>query len=146
MQLRRATASLLALSLAGCYVYGPAASQVRGGQEVQVFLNDRGRAELGKTVGAGTRTLSGAVVQAADSSVVLAVSGTRSIDGAEYEWTGEHVSIPRSLFDSVRVRRASVARTALLTAAVVGAAALVHTAFGTGANGGTNPTPAPAPK
>ena len=144
--LRRATTSFLALCLAGCYVYRPAAPQLRDGQEVQVFLNDRGRSELGATVGAGIRTLSGAVVQAGDSSIVLAVSRTRSIDGAEYEWTREHVSVRRLLLDSVRVRRVSVPRTVIVTGAVVAAAALVRTAFSAGSSGGSQRSPMPAPK
>ena len=50
MTVRRATV-LLIPALAGCYVYAPSARPIAPGDDVRLFLNDRGRAELTALVG-----------------------------------------------------------------------------------------------
>ena len=99
MSPRATTAVLLLACLTACYTYAPATPAARGGQHVQAFLNDRGRIELGRTVGAGTRSIAGDVTTAGDSALTLSVSSTRSIDGTEYPWTGEHVTEPQALLE-----------------------------------------------
>ena len=146
MSARRTTAVLLLACLTACYTYAPAAPTARGGQHVQVFLNDRGRSELGRAVGAGTRSITGNVTMAGDSALTLSVTSTRSIDGTEYPWTGERVSVPLALLDSVRVQRVSVGRSALVAAGFVAAIAAIHAAFGVGSTGGGNPSPIPTPQ
>lgn len=146
MTLRRTTAVLLLACLTACYTYAPAATTARGGQHVQAFLNDRGRSELGRTVGAGTRSIAGAVTATGDSTLTLSVAMTRSIDGKEYQWTGEQVTLPLALLDSVRVQRVSIVRTTLAAAGFVAAIAAIHAAFGVGSTGGRNPSPIPTPQ
>ena len=146
MSLRRPTAVVVLICLTACYTYAPAAVKPRGGQRVQLFLNDRGRAELGRTVGAGTRSIAGDVMTAEDSALTLAVAMTRSIDGTEYPWTGERVSVPLTLIDSVRVQRLSLTRSAIAAAGFVAAIAAIHAAFGVGSTGGRNPAPIPTPQ
>lgn len=146
MSLRRPTASVLLICLTACYTYAPATTTARGGQRVQAFLNDRGRSELGRTVGAGTRSIYGGVSEVGDSALTLSVAMTRSIDGQEYPWTGEQVVVPLALLDSVRVQRVSVVRTGLAAAAFVAAIAAIHAAFGVGSTGGRNPSPIPTPQ
>jgi hypothetical protein len=140
MRLRRATALLLP-AITACYSYSVAGPNLRGGQHVQLFLSDRGRVELGALLGAGTRSVSGDVADASDSTLQLRVSGTRTIDGAEYAWNGERVRISRALVDSVRVQRVAVARTALVAAGITGGALLVRAAFSGGLGGGGQRTP-----
>lgn len=146
MSLRRTTAVALLACLTACYTYGPATTTARGGQRVQAFLNDRGRSELGRTVGAGTRSISGDVTAAGDSALTLSVAMTRSIDGTEYPWTGEQVTIALGQLDSVRVQRVSVVRTSLAMAGFLAAIAAIHAAFGVGSTGGRNPSPIPTPQ
>jgi hypothetical protein len=146
MSPRRTTAVALLACLTACYTYGPATPTARGGQRVQVFLNDRGRSELGRTVGAGTRSIAGDVTTAGDSALTLSVTMTRSIDGTEYPWTGEQVTVPLAMLDSVRVQRVSVVRSTLAAAAFVAAIAAIHGAFGVGSTGGRNPSPIPTPQ
>lgn len=142
----RVVSCTLGLSLAACTAYAPAGRPARDGERVQLFLNDRGRTALGATVGAATRSVAGAVTSLADSSLTLAVSATRSINGAEYEWTGESVTVPLTMLDSVRVQHVSFVRTALVTGAVLGGVALIRAAFsnfGKGGDGGRSPSPSP---
>lgn len=146
MSRRRLTAVVLLSCLTACYTYAPAAVAARGGQRVQLFLNDRGRAELGRSVGAGTRSIAGDVMTAEDSVLTLAVAMTRSIDGMEYAWTGERVAVPLALVDSVRVQRLSLVRTTIAAAGFVAAIAAIHAAFGVGSTGGRNPAPIPTPQ
>ena len=146
MSFRRTTAVLLLACLTACYTYGPAAPTPRDGQRVQVFLNDRGRSELGRAVGAATRSIAGDVTSAGDSALTLSVTATRSIDGTEYPWTGEKVTVPVALLDSVRVQRVSIVRSTLAVAGFVAAVAAIHAAFGVGSTGGRNPSPIPTPQ
>ncbi len=144
--LQRLTGFVLVVSMFACTVYAPAGRPARDGQDVQAFLNDFGRSQLGQAVGAGTRTVTGAVAAVGDSSLTVAVIATRSIDGADHEWTGEHVTLPLAMLDSVRVQRISVVRSALFAGALVAAVALIRAAFSGGGSGGTQRSPGPAPQ
>lgn len=132
--------------MAGCMIYAPAGRSVHEGQHVQAFLNDRGRSELGPTVGVATRSVSGDVTAVGDSSVSLSVTATRSIDGAGYEWTGERVTLPLTLLDSVRAQRVSLIRSGLFAGALVAAVALIRAASSGGGSGGTQRSPGPSPQ
>ncbi len=144
--LQRLTGCVLVVSMFACTVYAPAGRPARDGQGVQAFLNDLGRSQLGQTVGAGTRTVTGAVAAVGDSSLTLAVTATRSIDGADHEWTGEHVTLPLAMLDSVRVQRVSVVRSALFAGALVATVALIRAAFSGAGGGGSQRSPGPAPQ
>ena len=136
----------LLLCTAGCYVYGPAGRPAREGQRVEAFLNDRGRSELGRFVGAGTRSIDGDVTALGDSSLTISVKRSRSIDGAESEWTGEQVALPLAMLDSVRVRRVSFARSALVVGIAAAAGVLIRGAFSGGVSGGPQRSPVPSPQ
>lgn len=136
----------MAMVTAGCYVYAPAGRQAREGERVELFLNDRGRSELGRLIGAGTRSIDGDVNALGDSSLTIAARHTRSIDGVEFEWSGEPVMLPLAMLDSVRVRRVSAARSALVVGAAVAAGVLIRGAFSGGGSGGPQRSPGPAPQ
>jgi hypothetical protein len=140
---RRYVAPLLLACLTACYTYAPASVAPRPGDHVELFLNDRGRAELRTTVGANTRSLTGRVTAAADSGVTLAVQESQSVTGIVSDWNGEGVRVPLVLLDSTRLQHLSVTRTALAAGIAVGVVALLQVAFSTVANGGSSPKPPP---
>lgn len=134
---------LLLPVIAGCYVYAPAAHPIAQGDNVRLFLNDRGRAELAALVGPSVRSLTGDVVAATDSQLTLSVRESASIRGVSSEWNGERVTIGTSLVDSARTHRISALRTVAAGVGGVAFVALVRAAFGGGSNGGSGPTSGP---
>lgn len=129
--------------IAGCYVYAPAVRPLAGGDQVRLFLNDRGRAELTAVVGPGVRSLSGEVDAATDSQVTVRVKESASIRGDISEWNGERVTLGTALLDSTRIQRFSVARSAAAAAGGAVFVALVRAAFSGGSNGGSPPGSGP---
>lgn len=142
---RTPVAAIVLLQLfSACYVYRPTPRAPASGDRVELFLNNDGRAALGKVVGEKTRIIAGAVTDAGDSSLVLSVRSTTSVAGDYSEWTGEKVTVGTALLDSVRVRKLSGSRTALAAAGGIAAAAIVQALFShgtTGGPGGQRPTP-----
>jgi hypothetical protein len=143
---RRYMAPLLLACLTSCYTYASASVVPRLGDHVQLFLNDRGRAELRNAVGANTRSLTGRVTAAADSGVTLAVQESQSVTGVLSEWNGEGVRVPLVLLDSTRSQHFSVTRTALAAGAGAAVVALLQVAFSKVANGGSSRKPPPQPQ
>lgn len=142
MTVRRATV-LLIPALAGCYVYAPSARPIAPGDDVRLFLNDRGRAELTALVGPSVRSLTGEIVAATDSQFTISVRESASIRGVSSEWNGEQVAVATALVDSLRAHRISPVRTAAAAVGGVAFVALVRSAFGGGSNGGSGPSSGP---
>ena len=142
MTVRRASL-LLIPAIAGCYVYAPSARPISPGDDVRLFLNDRGRAELTAVVGPSVRSLTGQIVAATDSQLTISVRESASIRGVSSEWNGEHVTVGTVLVDSARARRISPVRTAAAAVGGVAFVAVVRSAFGGGSNGGSGPTSGP---
>ena len=139
----RYVAPLLLACLTACYTYVPASVTPRPGDHVELFLNDRGRAELRNTVGANTRSLTGKVTATVDSGVTVAVQESKSVTGVLSEWNGEGVRVPLALLDSTRSQHFSMTRTALAAGAGAAVVALLHVVFNKVANGGSSTKPPP---
>lgn len=139
----RRTALVLIPVVAGCYVYAPARHPIAAGDNVRLFLNDRGRAELTALVGPSVRSLTGEIVAATDSQLTISVRESASIRGVLSEWNGEQVAVGTALVDSLRAHRISPVRTAAAAVGGVAFVALVRSAFGGGSNGGSGPASGP---
>jgi hypothetical protein len=120
----------------GCYTYTsiPAAAPPPG-TEVMVGLNDQGRLSLGQSVGPAAQNIEGTVKSNNDSAYVLAVSSVSYFNGGVNKWSGEPLTINRTLINDVKERRFSQSKTALV--AIGGLAAVLgiifhNTLFATG--------------
>jgi hypothetical protein len=139
----RRTTLLLLPALAGCYVYASSDMRPARGDDVRLFLNDRGRAELTSLIGPSVRSLTGEIVATTDSDLTISVKESASTRGVSSEWNGERVTIGTALVDSARTHRISAVRTAAAAIGGVAFVALVRAAFGGGSNGGSGPTSGP---
>jgi hypothetical protein len=144
-----AVAPFVVSTLSGCYSYArvDGSSQPPVGATVAAEITDQGRVALADSLGPSPRRVEGRLVSASDSTITLAVTAVRSLQGDRTPWTGERVTLPRSSFSGVTQRRLSVARTAIAGAVAVGglvalAIALGITGDGDGEPGDrTNPPP-----
>lgn len=123
-----------ALSMCGaCYQYAafqPTPSTL--GQAVRVQLTDAGTARVASLVGPGASYLDGNLASLTDSSYTIAVTDLGRLNGTEETWKGEQATVYRSEAASIELRKAAPGRSAALTAALVGGAALVARAMGAG--------------
>jgi len=121
---RRGALAAAALATVGCYVYVPARdANSLVGRRASITLTDSGSVVLERRVGTGVVNLEGTYLGDSAGTHLLAVEVTRSRDGAESDWTGEHVGVPRVLVTSLEERKFSVARTAF--AGALGTAGVV---------------------
>jgi hypothetical protein len=126
----RATRAILVLPLiAGCYVYRPVTSAAPAGQDrVRFTLTDSGAVVLASELGPATEEVSGRVVQESAGAYVLSVLATRRRGGAETDWRGEQVVVPRILVARTEERRFSRKRTGIAIAGVIVAAVVAREA------------------
>ena len=110
--------------LGGCYRYAPVDELPGAGSEVRIHLTDEGIASLGPVLGAGTTNLSGRIVSASDSTLVVSVSETGRGD-SHVSWAGERITLPRSTLARAERRSLDRWRTVGVGAAGLGAAGLV---------------------
>ena len=110
--------------LGGCYRYTPTNDAPGAGSDVRVHLTQSGTASLAPVLGVGTTSLSGRVISANDSSVVLAVSETAGSVG-RVSWAGERITLPRNALGSAELRSMDRRRTVKAVAIGVGAAAAI---------------------
>jgi hypothetical protein len=122
--------ALAAQLLAGCYTYAPVdtSAGAPADRDVAVDLTDRGRYELGGTIGQSPRRIEGRILATSDSTLTLAVRSVQSITGATSTWAGESLQVRRTGVSGVSARRLSRSRTALFVLAVATGFALVVTA------------------
>jgi len=107
----------------GCYTYSPIqAAAPAPGTDVVVGLNDQGRLTLGQSVGPAAQQIEGTVQSNSDSAYVLSVSSVSYFNGGVNKWSGEPLSINRTLINDVKERRFSQSKTALV---VIGGLAAV---------------------
>jgi hypothetical protein len=142
------TVTILPL-LVGCYVYRPIeGSAPVTSERVRLTLTDSGAVSLASQLGPATEEVSGRVVSNSDGAYVLSVLETRRRDGAESDWKGEQVTVPRILVARAEERRFSRTRTALASLAVVAAAIGAREALWGpgGVFGGAPPGPPPGPR
>lgn len=115
-RLRLSTLALLAAPLlGGCYTYStPLADQPVPGTAMAVVLNDRGRVDLEQQLGPEVWQVEGTVVSADDSSILLSMTKTSTLEHQEMHWAGETIRLGTNDVRSMLARRFSPVRTAIL--------------------------------
>lgn len=109
----------------GCYTYTPVRTVEMPGAVLVFPLNDQGRLTLGKSVGPSAETIEGTLQSSSDSSYVVAVNSVSYFNGGSNKWSGEPLTIGKTLVNDVKERQFSRSRTAL----VVGLAAAAFLSF-----------------
>jgi hypothetical protein len=129
--MNRAALAIIPIALlAGCYVYRPVGpTSAVGGNRVRLALTDSGSVSLASQLGPAMEELSGRVVTDSNGAYVVSVIGTRRRGGAETEWRGEQVVVPRVFVARAEERRFSRTRTALATLGLIAAAIAAREAF-----------------
>ena len=116
-----------------CYQYTsfqPSNSTVS--QAVRIQLTDAGTTRVAALVGPGASYLDGNLAALTDSAYTISLMDLGRRNGTEETWKGEQVTVPRSEVASIELRKASASRSAALTAALIGGAALVARSIGAG--------------
>jgi len=117
---RRLARGLLALApaaLPACYHYVAAEASLNPGVQVEVELNDAGRVGMTNAVGPETGSIQGILESRSDSEMVVRVAQVLGEYGGVTRWEGELVAIKPDYIRSVRERRFSATRTAVLAVA-----------------------------
>ncbi len=115
------TAVVLAMLSAGCYSYLPAPPVPQPGIRVALELNDQGRVGLANHLGPEVSRVEGGLVGWTDSQYVVQVSDVIGLQGTRTRWSGETVTLRPEYVRSLRERKFSWAKTALLSSALTGA-------------------------
>ena len=118
---------------AACYQYSafqPTPSTV--GKAVRVQLTYEGTTHLAASVGPGADYIDGNLTSLTDSSYTISLADLGRRIGTEETWKGEPVIVSRSDVESIELRKPSAGRSAALTAALIGGAALVARSIGAG--------------
>ena len=100
--LRCASAAWIVL-LGGCYRYTAMSAAPGAGTDVRIHLTEAGGASLAPVLGAGTTSVTGRVLRATETDLVLVVSETGRADG-RVSWGGEQITRPRSALASAEHR------------------------------------------
>jgi hypothetical protein len=125
---RRIIVAVTLLGLTGCYTMQPVTEQPFPlGITVELVINDAGRAALRPMMGPEVAKVRGRLVQKDSVGYTLAVTQLGLMRDGTQVWSGERVSIKSEYVNSVTERRFSRARTAVVTAAVLGVIAIVFT-------------------
>lgn len=111
---------------AGCYALQPAAGAVPvPGTNVALDITDAGRVALGMSMGPGISRVTGRLMSRSGTEYLISVSGVELQRGGFETWRGETVRIDASHVSTFYERRFSKGRTILLSAVLVGAAAVL---------------------
>lgn len=127
----------------GCYTYAPIPSVAAPGTELVLGLNDQGRVSLGQSVGPAAQSIEGTLKSNSDSAFVVAVSSVTYFNGGSNKWSGEPLTIGRSLVNDIKERQFSRSRTFLVVAGAAGA--LLAFAFSRNLFGNQSPDRQPNP-
>lgn len=115
---RRARLVLLLLvsgSTSACYTYRPLVTDALPvGTRVEAELTDRGGVEIADSVGGTATRLSGRVQRVEGERVILALNRVTLRQGRAVTWAGEPVGVPTRHIASVRSRKFSWWRTAIM--------------------------------
>ena len=125
---RRIVVAATLLASTGCYTMQPVSEQPFPlGITVELVINDAGRAALRPMMGPEVAKVQGRLVQKDSTGYTVAVTQLGLLRDGTQVWSGERVSIKSEYVNSVTERRFSRARTAVVTAAVLGVVAIVFT-------------------
>lgn len=132
------------IGVQGCFEYVPIENQSAPvGKLVELKISDPGRVGLAPRFGAGLDLVEGQLVSERDNDMTLKVVSVTNLDGEHMRWSGETVSLDRGFIRSVKSRRLSPVRTAVV--AVAGGAVLYALAARGLVGGGKDPPDTPAP-
>jgi hypothetical protein len=142
---RRLGAALCGVSLfftsglvQGCYVYTPVVGHPAPASYVALDITDRGRVGLGDLIGPAATRVEGVVRSETDSAYALNVASVGYLNGQSNRWNGEPLLVRKDFIGSLRERRFSRGRTALVTGSAVGGVllfAVTRGLFGFGSTG-----------
>src|SRR6266550_1862027 len=90
------------------------------GTDVVLGLNDQGRVSLGQSVGPAAQSIEGTLQSNSDSAFVVSVSSVTYFNGGSNKWSGEPLTIGRSLVNDVKERQFSRSKTTLVVGAAAG--------------------------
>ncbi|HJP85970.1 MAG TPA: hypothetical protein VJ852_08275 [Gemmatimonadaceae bacterium] len=107
--------------VSGCYTYSPMPAAPAPGTEVVLGLNDQGRVSLGQSVGPSAQQIEGKLESHTDSAYVVSVSSVSYFNGGMNKWSGEPLTIGRTLVSDIRERQFSRSRTFAVAAAATAA-------------------------
>jgi len=105
----------------GCYTYTPVQTAAAPGAVLVFPLNDQGRLTLGPSVGPSAQTIEGTLQSRNDSAYVVFVNSVSYFNGGSNKWSGEPLTIGRTLVLDVQERQFSRSRTFLAVGATAGA-------------------------
>jgi predicted alpha/beta hydrolase len=127
---RALRALLLFPLLVACYVYRPVTEMTPVGKDrVRLTLTDSGAVSLASQLGPATEEVQGRVVADSAGAYVMSVLATRRRGGAETDWSGEQVAVPRIFVAHAQERRFSRQRTILASLGLAAAAIVAREAF-----------------
>ena len=145
--LRRSTSMVvcgaLLSSTTACYDYVRVETAPSSGERVAFEISDRGRVALADRFGPGLAEIEGTLAGAQGDQYVINVRRTAQIDGTSSTWSGEETRINRDFVGSVRTRKLSTVRTALLVGAVVAGVGALTLAGVAGSFSESETTPEP---
>jgi hypothetical protein len=109
----------------GCYSYTQMPLTPAPGAVLIFPLNDQGRVMLGPSVGPAAQIIEGILQSRNDSAYVVSVNSVSYFNGGSNKWSGEPLTIGKTLVQDVQERQFSRSRTFL----AVGATAAAVLAF-----------------
>jgi hypothetical protein len=126
LRVRTTLVSMSFLTAVSCTAYTPIRRvETAPGSNVRVRLSYKGAVDLAPKIGPRARQLEGAVKQATDSSLVIAVRRVVRDDAGEDTYDGLEVSIPPQDIETAEVSKTSVSRSILAAGAIIATAFLV---------------------
>lgn len=135
-----ATVLLLASALNGCYSYVPSRTGIGGpGSRVRVYLTEPQSVRLTEISANDVVRITGEVVRADSSDLVLSAWLLNSRSGYEHVGRGETVAVPRRNVQAVDRNTLSAVRTAGLVGIVAMLGVLTGVALANGASRGEGP-------
>jgi hypothetical protein len=121
---------LSALLLSACYQYNAfSPTQDTLGKPVRVELTGAGTENVARFVGPSAGYLDGNLAEITDSTYTLALTDLGRRNGTEEGWKGEPLTLSKADVNSIALRKASPARSAGVTAFLVGGAFLLARAI-----------------
>ena len=136
---------ILFTNLVACTEYTPVRGDIDAARqpEVRVTLTDQGQLDVATRIGLRVTKLEGILQSMSDSSLSLSVRKVSREGGVEDSYVGEPLSLSPRDFEAVEKSTTSVARSVLLTGAIVIASFLAAKGAGslTGSENGSKPPP-----
>jgi hypothetical protein len=103
-----------------CYTAVPLTTQdPPRGTDLIATLTDAGAIQMASVLGPKSTGVTGKYLGQSGDSVFLGVSAVLQQNGNEVFWQGERVGVPRSIIATLRERKASTAKSALIVGALV---------------------------